>query len=221
VLGGLGWAFCDYLDFFLGYPQSATAAPFPLLLLGLRRMVARPASARSPSRSSPSSPSRPPGIPRPSCTRWRPPASTSSSSSPGRPQAPSPRPGAAARRGVRAGSSAVQLLPLMEALPHSVEHPARKAWYAHQPRPRPWARACCGSCRRRFRTPSASPATGTRSPVTRHGVRGAAVPVRGDGTLARGRGDGSPSSSAWRVSRWRRVPSPRRPSPGCRSSTSR
>src|SRR5262249_31793769 len=46
LLGGLGWAFGDYLVFFLGFPQSATAAPFPLLLLGVRRL------ARSPGRRS-------------------------------------------------------------------------------------------------------------------------------------------------------------------------
>jgi hypothetical protein len=48
--------------------------------------------------------------------------------------------GAAAAAGALAlGLSAVQLLPLLEALPHSVEHPARKAWYAKQPRTAPAA----------------------------------------------------------------------------------
>jgi hypothetical protein len=39
LLGAVGWAFCDYLVFFLGYPLTPAAAPFPLLLLGLRRLV--------------------------------------------------------------------------------------------------------------------------------------------------------------------------------------
>lgn len=39
LIGAAGWAFSDYLVFFSGYPLSAAAAPFPLLLLGLRRLV--------------------------------------------------------------------------------------------------------------------------------------------------------------------------------------
>ena len=39
LLGAVGWAFCDYMVFFLGYPLTPAAAPFPLLLLGLRRLV--------------------------------------------------------------------------------------------------------------------------------------------------------------------------------------
>lgn len=40
LFGSLGWAFCDYLVFYAGYPLTPAAAPFPLLLLGLRRLVA-------------------------------------------------------------------------------------------------------------------------------------------------------------------------------------
>jgi hypothetical protein len=39
LFGAIGWAFSDYLVFFLGYPLTPAAAPFPLLLLGLRRLV--------------------------------------------------------------------------------------------------------------------------------------------------------------------------------------
>jgi hypothetical protein len=39
LLGAFGWAFCDYMVFFLGYPLTPAAAPFPLLLLGLRRLI--------------------------------------------------------------------------------------------------------------------------------------------------------------------------------------
>src|SRR6266498_1561178 len=38
-VGAAGWAFSDYLLFFLGYPHSPAVAPFPLLLLGLSRIV--------------------------------------------------------------------------------------------------------------------------------------------------------------------------------------
>jgi hypothetical protein len=39
LLGAAGWAFCDHLVFFLGYSVTAAVAPFPLLLLGLRRLA--------------------------------------------------------------------------------------------------------------------------------------------------------------------------------------
>jgi hypothetical protein len=42
LLGAAGWGFCDYLVFFAGYPLSPAAAPFPLLILGLRRLVREP-----------------------------------------------------------------------------------------------------------------------------------------------------------------------------------
>ena len=45
-VGAAGWAFSDYLLFFLGYPLAPAVAPFPLLLLGLSR-IARERSARS------------------------------------------------------------------------------------------------------------------------------------------------------------------------------
>ncbi|HEY7113400.1 MAG TPA: hypothetical protein VIA45_10755, partial [Thermoanaerobaculia bacterium] len=46
LLGATGWAFSDYLVFYAGYPLSTAAAPFPLLLLGLRRL-ARDADRRA------------------------------------------------------------------------------------------------------------------------------------------------------------------------------
>ncbi len=39
LIGAAGWAFSDYLVFYAGYPHLAAAAPFPLLLLGLRRIA--------------------------------------------------------------------------------------------------------------------------------------------------------------------------------------
>lgn len=41
LLGAVGWAFCDHVVFFLGYSVGAAVANFPLLLLGLRRLVSR------------------------------------------------------------------------------------------------------------------------------------------------------------------------------------
>ncbi len=41
LLGAVGWAFCDYLVFFVGWPNNPSSAPLPLLLLGLRRLVSR------------------------------------------------------------------------------------------------------------------------------------------------------------------------------------
>ena len=39
LLGAAAWAFSDHLAFFVGFSVGAAAAPFPLLLLGLRRLV--------------------------------------------------------------------------------------------------------------------------------------------------------------------------------------
>ncbi len=41
LLGAAAWAFSDFLIFFVGYPVSPSVAPFPLLLLGLRRLAER------------------------------------------------------------------------------------------------------------------------------------------------------------------------------------
>jgi hypothetical protein len=38
-LGAFGWGFSDFLVFWLGYPVGSAIAPFPLLLLGLSRLV--------------------------------------------------------------------------------------------------------------------------------------------------------------------------------------
>lgn len=46
LLGAAGWAFSDFVLFWLGYPVSNALAPFPLLLLGLLR-IAREANRRA------------------------------------------------------------------------------------------------------------------------------------------------------------------------------
>jgi hypothetical protein len=42
LLGAAGWAFCDYQIFFAGWQHTSASAPFPLLLLGLRRLAFDP-----------------------------------------------------------------------------------------------------------------------------------------------------------------------------------
>lgn len=141
LLGGLGWGFCDYLVFFLGYPQGTTAAPFPLLLLGVRRL------ARAPGRRSATIAVvgflalATAGHPETLLHAVAPAGAYFLFELAGARRGTRVRAlGAAAAAGVfAAGLSALQLLPLMEALPHSAEHPARKAWYAKQPRAAPVA----------------------------------------------------------------------------------
>jgi hypothetical protein len=41
LFGAAAWAFSDFLVFFVGYPVTPSVAPFPLLLLGLSRLVER------------------------------------------------------------------------------------------------------------------------------------------------------------------------------------
>ncbi len=42
LLGAAGWAFCDDFLFFLGFPNASSMAPFPLALLGARRLAREP-----------------------------------------------------------------------------------------------------------------------------------------------------------------------------------
>jgi hypothetical protein len=42
AIGASGWAFSDFLVFLAGHPQSPAIGPFPLLLLGLRRLAREP-----------------------------------------------------------------------------------------------------------------------------------------------------------------------------------
>ncbi len=133
LLGAAGWCFSDYLVFFAGYPLSAAAAPFPLLLLGLRRLVSEP-GRRSVAVTV---------------------AALLLIVTSGHPETLLHAVAAAgvfflfevgfAGRGRRArplllsflagavtlGLSAVLLLPLIEALPHTAEHFVRSTWYAH------------------------------------------------------------------------------------------
>ena len=42
LTGAVGWALSDYFAFFLGFPHALAVAPFPLLMLGLRRLARSP-----------------------------------------------------------------------------------------------------------------------------------------------------------------------------------
>lgn len=136
LLGACGWAFCDYLVFFAGYPLSAGAAPFPFLLLALRRVARRADRASA-------------GLLV---------AALLAILTAGHPEtllhavagagvfflfelARAPRGGRTRAVGVSLaagaatlGLSAVLLLPLIEALPQTAEHSFRRAEYAHSVR---------------------------------------------------------------------------------------
>lgn len=140
LVGAVGWAFSNYLVFFLGYPLSPAAAPFPLLLLGLRRL------ARAPGRG-------PVGIVVAALllivTSGHPESMLHTVAVAGLyflyalHRARSGKGFRAVAYALGAGAltlglSAVLLLPLTEALPHTLEHSFRTSWYAHQPRSQPW-----------------------------------------------------------------------------------
>ena len=136
LLGALGWAFCDYLVFYLGYPLTPAAAPFPLLLLGLRRIV------REPDRRSIAITVVAVFL---IVSSGHPETLLHASAGAGAyflfELALAPRGrrlrsllGAAGAGAFAMGLSAVLLLPLAEALPRTAEHWARSVWYAHQPR---------------------------------------------------------------------------------------
>ncbi|HEY1250952.1 MAG TPA: YfhO family protein [Thermoanaerobaculia bacterium] len=133
LLGAVGWGFSDFLVFYLGYPLANSVGPFPLVLLGLRRLVTA-SDGRAVLLTA---------------------VALTLTVTAGHPEtllfsvagagifflfelASAPR----GRRlrpvllsllsGVVAlGLSAVQLLPLLEAIPQTWEHAFRSTWYAH------------------------------------------------------------------------------------------
>jgi hypothetical protein len=133
LLGAAGWAFSDYLVFFAGWQHSAAAPLFPLLLLGLRRL-ARDGGYRS--------------VVLTVATLFlivtagHPETLLHAVAAGGvyflfeiafagsgrrlRPIVLSSLVGV-----IALGLSAVLLLPLVEALPHTAEHLVRSTWYAH------------------------------------------------------------------------------------------
>lgn len=131
ALGAVGWAFSDYLVFWAGYPLAPAAAPFPLLLLGLRRLARNPGASAV-------------GIT--AAALWLIGAAGHSETLLHAVAGGGVwflgcligvrRPGRAVLFSVLAGVIAsglltVVLLPHLEALPHTMEYFFRSAWYAH------------------------------------------------------------------------------------------
>ncbi len=134
LLGAVGWCFADYLVFFAGYPLTPAVAPFPLLLLGLGRLVSEPGG-------------RSVGLTVVALllnvTSGHPETLLHAVAAAGiyflfelarAPRGRMARPLrlALAAGGITLGLSAVLLLPLAEALPHTAEHAMRRASYAHE-----------------------------------------------------------------------------------------
>ena len=137
-LGGLGFAFSNWMVFYLGSTPTPAAAPLPLLLLGFRRIA------------------RTPGVRSAAIVV----VAIALGVTAGHPETllhscsgavlyflfelSGARPGrrlasvrvAVAAAAVAAGLCAVILLPFLEALPHTYEHFLRTTWYVHQPRSR-------------------------------------------------------------------------------------
>ena len=133
LLGAAGWAFCDYQVFFAGWQHTAASAPFPLLLLGLRRLAFDPGrravaltvvalllivTAGHPETLLFSVSAA--GVFFLFELGWA-----------GRGRRPRSLRLALLAGGITLGLSAVLLLPLIEALPHTFEHAIRSAHYAH------------------------------------------------------------------------------------------
>ena len=146
LLGALGWAFSSWMIFSLGVPLMAAAAPIPLLFLGLRRI------AREPGRQSMAltvtalvliGVAGHPETLLHACAAGGVYFLFELARSPG--SDPKARPSSRLRPlalalgagALALGLLAIQLLPLAEALPHTLEHALRKFWYASQPRSLP------------------------------------------------------------------------------------
>jgi len=136
LLGAAGWAFCDYQVFFAGWQHTSASAPFPLLLLGVRRLAFEPcrralvltvvalllivASGH------------------PETLLFAVSAAgiffLFELSFAGRGRRPRSLRLALLAGAITLGLSAVLLLPLIEALPHTQEHAIRSVSYAHSDR---------------------------------------------------------------------------------------
>lgn len=136
LLGALGWAFSNWMVFYLGLQPNPAAAPFPLLLLGLRRV------SREPGRRSAAivlaalllivSAGHPETLLHVTAAAGL--YFLFELSHAGRGRRLRPFVTALSAGALGLGLSAVLLLPLAEALPHTGELLNRTAWYAHQRR---------------------------------------------------------------------------------------
>jgi hypothetical protein len=141
LLAAAGWAFSDYFVFFLGFPNSAAMAPFPLALLGARRVVRQQDGRAVAILVLALSESLVAGHPE---TVLHTGAATGlyflfelARAGPGRRSRALVL--ALLSVGLTLGLCAVVLLPLAEALPLTAQHHSRKTWYAFEKRSVPWA----------------------------------------------------------------------------------
>ena len=133
LLGAAGWGLSEFILFWVGYPVTTAAAAFPLLLLGLSRLV-RDADARAVVLTvlalflliTPGHPEMllyavvAAGVDFLFLLAWA-----------GRGRRLRPFLLSLAAGALALGLTAVQLAPLAEALPHTWEHGLRSEWYAH------------------------------------------------------------------------------------------
>ena len=140
LLGAAGWAFSDFFIFFLGFSIGPPTAPFPLALLGARRVVREPGRRSVVILAAAFVAALAGGHPEtalhvgagaglyflfeltqaPRGRRLQPVALALSAAA------------------LALGLCALLLLPLAEALPQTEEHLMRKYWYAHTQRSLPW-----------------------------------------------------------------------------------
>ena len=136
LLGAAAWAFSDFLVFYLGYPVTTSVGPFPLVLLGLRRLVSAADGRAMLLTTAALALVVVAGHPETLLF-----AVASGGvyflfllASAGRGRRLRPILLALAAGVAALGLTAVQLLPLLEAIPHTWEHAFRTSWYSHATR---------------------------------------------------------------------------------------
>jgi len=136
LLGAAAWGFSDFMIFWVGYPVAAAIGPFPLLVVALGRL-ARDADRRAVVLTT--------AVLVLIVTAGHPEMLLFAVAGGGvcflfqLSQAPRGRRGRAVALSLVAGAfalglTAVQLLPLAEAVPQTFEHVLRSLWWAHQPK---------------------------------------------------------------------------------------
>ncbi len=136
LLGAAAWGFSDFLVFYLGYPVTTSVGPFPLVLLGLRRLVSRADGRALLLTTAALALVVVAGHPETLLF-----AVAGGGVyflfllvSAGRGRRLRPILLALVAGAAALGLTAVQLLPLLEAIPHTWEHTFRAGWYAHATR---------------------------------------------------------------------------------------
>ena len=136
LLGAAGWAFSDFLVFFLGFSIAPPTAPFPLALLGARRVVRQPDARSGALLTVALAAALAGGHPETAVHTGTAAALYFLFELAGAPRGNRARSCAvgAAASFLALGLCAVVLLPMAEILPVTAEHAFRKSWYALQKR---------------------------------------------------------------------------------------